>query len=147
MSRAPSALWRREDFGDLTDSGTLDRFLRQLNAFAKQVESALTRGLTFSENLLTSWREVTITTDGAGALPVDSAGKSTLVFPHLLPSAKPRAVTLERATKVDASTKAETQVTASSVPAWTEGNGQITVSALAGLTASTQYRLLFLVKG
>lgn len=149
MARAPQALFRQEDFGDLTDPDTVARFLRLLNGFTNDTRSGFAQALTFADNFAAAWREITVKTDGAGALPKDANGNPKTKFAPALPgSYRPKSITIERAWTIDESSRIETPASVSSVPAWTlTGDGQVALSALAGLAASTKYRLLLLVKG
>jgi hypothetical protein len=71
MARVPSLFLKREDFKEVSDEW-MDRLLRPLNTFGKQVQDALSRGLTLQENSRAFVKAITVTT-GAGFAPLPYA--------------------------------------------------------------------------
>ncbi|MBN1442834.1 MAG: hypothetical protein JXA90_08995 [Planctomycetes bacterium] len=127
MAKAPSALFRREDFGDLTDPGTVDRFLRMLNGFAGDTSTALKKGLSLGENAQAFWKTLDMTSAA-------TSFKNTL-------SGKPRAVFIAGA--YDTATKAPVSL---SSPAWATKDDQVVISAITGFPGA-KTTVTFLVVG
>lgn len=130
MARAPQALWRREDFPDLSGQDTLDRFFRQLNTFAKQIQAALSGDLALGENIRGGWRDVTFM---GGSLPRFKS-----------PIASPRAVTVAQAFDV---TSRDPSPVSLSAPAWQRSGEDIVISSLGTLDAAKKYRVIFRIEG
>jgi hypothetical protein len=61
MARAPQALFREEEFGDLSDADTVKRFLRLLNGFTGDTRGALAKGLTLGDNSAAFWKTLDYT--------------------------------------------------------------------------------------
>lgn len=66
MARVPSLFLKREDYREVQDEW-MDRLLRPLNTFGKQVQDALNRGLTLGENSRAFVKTLTFTSGGSAA--------------------------------------------------------------------------------
>lgn len=129
MARPPSLLLKREDYSEVKEDW-IDRFIRTLNLFGRQTTAALSRGITFGDNVNAFVKSFAST-------------KVPLVITNDLPSkGKPVGVLLLSA----AEEKGGSAVSLGS-PAWKMDSKGLTISSMTGMDADKKYDLTFLVIG
>lgn len=142
MARVPSLLLKREDYSEVKDAW-MDRLLRPLNSFGRQVQDALSNGLTFGQNSLAFVKTIT------AVYPFPGIGSQGQVkFHNDLPSGKPIGVMTIAAHDLGPSgAPTAAAPVAAPNPAWSTSGDQIYVTDVSGLTSGHKYQLTFLVVG
>jgi hypothetical protein len=142
MARVPALLLKREDYGEVKDAW-MDRLLRPLNTFGKQVQDALNKGLTFGDNSLAFVKTIT------AVYPFPGVGAQGQVkMRNDLPSGKPLGVLTISAQDLGPSGAPTPPAPVSAPnPAWSISGDQIYVTDVAGLTSGHKYQITFLVVG
>jgi hypothetical protein len=121
----------REDIKEAP--GWVDRMLLPINSFFDTMFSALSRNLTFSENIACQIKEIEFTYTGSW---VDVTFAKTL---------KTKASGCWVIDLRDITTDNYAAITAATGFQWLEGDGEILIKQLPGLTASHKYRLKVIV--
>lgn len=141
MARAPSLFLRREDYSEVSEQW-MDRLLRPLNTFGKQVQDALSRGLTFGENSRAFTKALTITYP----LVAPPDPKATRIHNDLAAlGSKPIGVFLLSVLDVPAT--GPTSPVSAPNPAWSLSGDQVIIWDIAGLIAGHKYQITLLVIG
>lgn len=132
MARVPSLFLKREDYKEVSDQW-MDKLLRPLNTFGKQVQDALNKGLTFGENSQAFVKTITFTDPG---FPIK--------FRNELNGGRPIGVLLLSAIDVTSGSGSPVSL---GQPAWSISSDQVQISDMSGIVSAHKYRVTFLVLG
>ena len=137
MATIPQLLLKREDYDSVTDEW-MDRLIRSLNLFGRQVTTGFSKNITLGENAQAFWKDISFTYPLTAAAPLSFKN-------DLAGGQKPKALIIAQATDTSA-TPTELPVSLYA-PAWKPSGTSIQVSGILGGIDRHTYRVTFLALG